>query len=566
MKKFGILLLLLGLALASVTRVAVPIEPSNIVSNHSIQKAPLAGRTLIGPVGDMRAVLGPQSMNIEVCEHGDVIAVIYGPPSDPFDANSPFSGIGVAYSLDRGTTFSTFPGISATTPPFRRIYPGLDACDNFCSTAGNVFFAWQEPPLGYATNPNEFMLDENMPSSPSFSSIYTFPDDIYGWWMCPAVNPDDNLNVLVTGWSYLLNGNLVDYCWISNDGGYTWSDTIRMITDPIGASCYNGAGHLRWGSGNYAFFTYHDTLGAALQYPHYVESTDGGNSWSAPTPLPAITQAQFWWTELTCEVINDKPYAVHIDIDAAGLPQLFYPDPSSPGSPGAWNWTAFDVSSVGTGSILFQDTTWDIQVVQYPNISYEPTHNIILVSYKCNYAITPPSASWPDGLYLGGILSTDGGVTWKPCRPMSTLYPSGVAEAAHKLVMINDTVFVYVTSTDAGDGVAGNQYFELGVVEPIDNTNWPPGVAENKVNVVPHSLFTISPTIAKGDVRASFSLPSAGNVKLDLFDITGRNIGTAFNGYLGTGEHTINLSTAGLANGVYIVSMNSASAKFIVTR
>lgn len=206
----------------------------------------------------------------------------------------------------------------------------------------------------------------------------------------------------------------------------------------------------------------------AAEYPYYVETTDGGYTWSAPTLLPAISSAKFWWTELDCEVINNRPFAVHNDLD--GVMQLFYPNPDDPGSPGDWNWIILNVQQVGEGSFAWQDTTWTMTVLEYPNISYAPDSNLILLSYKCNFTIDPPPVGWTDGNYLGGIASSDGGRNWLPCRPMSGPLlptPGGPVEVAHRLVTIYDTTFVYATWIDAGEGEIGNQYFELGTVQTI---------------------------------------------------------------------------------------------------
>jgi hypothetical protein len=210
------------------------------------------------------------------------------------------------------------------------------------------------------------------------------------------------------------------------------------------------------------------TLCFAVEYPYYVESIDSGNTWSEPSRLPAISDANFCWYNMDCEVINNQPFAVHVDSNR--VIQLFYPYPDNPGNPGNWNWAVLDVAQVGEGSFAWHDTTWTLAIDEYPNISFDPDRNLILVSYKCNFSLNPPPFGWNNGNYLGGILSTDGGRNWLPCRPLSGPLlptPGGPIEVAHRLVTLFDTSFVYATWTDAGEGEIGDQYFELGIIQSI---------------------------------------------------------------------------------------------------
>lgn len=584
MRKFTIILILVGLCMAfDVSTQAVPLDRDKTSTTPTIQKAPVVqGRGLIGPAGDTRTILGVAGKNIVTVPDGAAIAVMYGPPSDPYDPTQAHEGVYAAYSTDQGGSWATFGPFSAVSP-LRRIYPGVDGCEAFDSQSGNLHFAWQEAQAAYPFSNIYTMIEENVPSSPSFSSPILMTPDISPWMPCPAVNPDDNNHIMVTAWSYIPNGNSNNYGWISTDGGYTWSDTI-LVAAYVDEAFMN-AGHLRWGSDGYGFFAYHDGL-AGFEHPYFVETTDYGYTWSSPFALPAVTTIYHWWHEFDCEVVqnegNDFPVTVHNDIDAggAGLMSLIFPDPDTPGGPGTWDWTAMSVDGVFTGAHVYQGTTWTAQVIQYPSVSFYDigSYGLILVSYKANYVITPPSAEWPDGNYLGGIVSIDGGRTWRPTRPMSgplLAAVGGATEVAHQLVVIpgrQEEYWAYTTWTDADDGVAGNQYFELGQVLPIDMDNWVPGIEEyGDGEVVIGFGLAVAPTIASGsDCQISFNITTPGQVSLKVFDATGRLVETPFDGYLGAGSQSIDLNTSRLPNGVYIVSLtNNAeteTAKFITMR
>ena len=599
MKKLAILLILFGLCMANVD-IMYPAQRDNYLPSTSkfYQKTPLDNRIFIAATGDKRTSLGPAGKNIAVAADGNTIAIIYCPPSDPYDGNSPFSCVGVAYSTDRGANWITYSPFNGTTPPFRRTYPGLDACANFDVQSGNVFFTWQEGPVGYLTNPGYVMIEENMPSSPSFSSLALIPNDKFPWFPSIAVNPDSNQQLTLAAWSYLNGGDKNIYRWTSNDGGYTWNDAILFVNSI--EDTLIDAGPLRWGHDGYGIYFYHDADNThTKRLPYYVETTDYGQTWGQPDSVMPLSYQVLWWHEFDAEVCadllgNNFPVMIHNDSPTNyGIIQLFNPNPDNPGSPGAWNWNILNVDDfVNLAPVVYHDTTWTLTCGDWANfglnIAFEPNLRVILATFRAAYVITPTPAGWTDGVYLGGVVSIDGGRTWRITRPLTgELAGTSIqAEMAHRLVtnydvlgpdsfnIAIDTIWSYTTWTDAGDGVGGSVYFDLGTVHPINDSAWVPtdtleAVAENKVNVVPHSVFTVSPTIAKGDVRASFNLVTAGNARLDLFDILGRNIGTAFNGYFAKGEHTIDLNTIGFANGVYIVHLNTDSktetAKFIIT-
>lgn len=493
-------------------------------------------RGIIAEVGGVNSILGSAGKNICVDANGADIAVMYGSPSEPYDAYHPFGGVFAAYSTNQGETWNHYGPFSTTSALLRFICPGIDGATNFSQNREELYSVWQEDINGtYVMNWGTHILTQ-------LSEDCSMP--------CIGVNPDDPLHVMVTA------SNGANYTWISTDGGYTWSDTI-MVTNS------GHAGHFRWGSGDYAFFTYHDDYNGD-EYPYYVESTDGGYTWTSPALLPAIGSNFLYWSEFDCEVIDDHPFAVYDDPE--GVMQLFYPDPDNPGSPGAWNWIALDVDSIGTGVFSYQDTTWMTMVFHYPSIAYDSDHEIILITYEGFYEVTPPPVGWIDGCYLGGIVSIDHGRTWCPTRPLSE--PVGgpnenPSETAHRLVTINDTTYCYSTWTDAGSSSIGNQYFELGVVLPIDLDGWNPGVAENDrgIRSAPNTNLTVFPSVVNHSCCVSFNISQPGIGNINFFDASGRLAKVVYSGYLKSGYHNYDITTSDLPNGIYMVVLKSDSAQ-----
>ena len=585
MKKFAIIVMVMvGLCMAG-TYYPMPLE-ADVPETQGGASKPVTG-IQIGVVGDSRAILGPAGKNIVVSTDGTV-GVIFGAQYTPYDADQPISGVTVAYSTDFGSTWNNFGPTAVGTPPFRRCYPSIDACENFHETAGNTFFAWMEAPLGYATCPNYTMLDENLPSSPSFSTPALLPNDIYPWMPCITVDPDDNSHLICAGWSMLLNGDYNVYYWESDDGGYSWGDTSRLATYIEDSLIDHGP--FRFGKDGYGFYSYHDADNAHVnRIPYWRETTDYGATWLDPDSIVPLAYDNLWWSEFDMEVCRDLagnnfPVQMHNDTqDGSGFSQLFYPNPDDPGGPGAWNWIVTNLDGAVNGAYAFQGTTWTVAVGRNANggmnVAFEPNLNVILVTFRGNWTASPPPVDWEDGDYLGGYVSINGGRDWRVTRPLTGLIdnPSTYApciEMAHRLVEDGDRGDIYCFTVWCGGGTQEDMplYFELGKVLPIDTTGWYPGVGEYDDGEVTHGFgLSIRPTIANGnDCHVAFNIVNPGEVTVKVYDASGRMVDNTFNGHCGVGTHNVDVNTSALANGVYIVSLKqngiTETAKFVNTR
>jgi hypothetical protein len=78
-----------------------------------------------------------------------------------------------------------------------------------------------------------------------------------------------------------------------------------------------------------------------------------------------------------------------------------------------------------------------------------------------------------------------------------------------------------------------------------------PLVNHPKINVLGSSGFRLS-------------LPIAGEINLELFDVMGRKVKTLFQGYREAGEFNMQLDTGGLSAGVYIARLTAGEAKAAV--
>jgi hypothetical protein len=516
-------------------------------------------RTLIVGTVDITAISGP-GKSFVVCRHGDNLALIYGDPT-PDLLN--YIEIKIAYSTDFGDTWTTYGPFSGE---IQRSYPGLDGSPDFCTNPGELYFTWHESPSGYQVSDQLVMIEEGVPSASSPSTPLSLPHapNVIPWYTDIAVSPDDPLNIIATGWSVLVGGNCWAYCWISQDGGYTWTDTIPMCyIDPDGKP-----GHIRFGHSDYVFYAYHDTYdwhGTQIVYPYYIESTDGGYTWSVETPLPEVPvldPAHSWFWSLDCEVINNELWTVHHDInqvtpDSADM-WVFH----GTGSPGSWAWDITSMHDYDLNTVV-ADTAFVYEPGQYPSIAYDPVSGTILIGCKAYYFKAYPAAlptdTIHDGAHVGGIFSWDNGMNWHVTRPLSEPNTAeiawddwGATEIAHRLVDLNHyyAYSIWVHRPEM------NIYLERDWIY-----YWPWGIEETARCSIGSTQLNIKPSIAKADFIVSFNTRKPGRVSLDLYDVSGRFVTELHDGYVDQGEHRISVDAQSLPSGTYYVVLENGAQR-----
>jgi len=542
---------------------------------HAIDDAQRIGRedvrivyrgTLIAQAGGIHSILGPQSKNIVVCRHGDNIAFIYGGYAYPYNGMDPC----IAYSVNSGVNW-TYYGPFSEPEPF--LHPGVDGSADFCTNPGELYFVWQCDPGPYIDGDLKCMIEENVPSAPSLSSPFSLPNasGLNARLPSVALSPCDPYYVIITAKSSI---NASIYCWITTDGGYTWSDSIRMI-DAIEQG--SAPGHTRWGSGDYIFFNYldaYDWHGTSIIYPHCVESIDGGWTWSQPAPMPEVTlldtvNTQFWWTELDCEVINDEPWAVHNDINQFGPDSGGFWIFHAEGSPGNWSWEIYDINELGACSTYLEDTLFYCSPHQYPSVAYDPLSNTILIAYKADFLKVCGTDTLYAGPHIGGIYTTDNGATWTTCSPLCETHANEISwdewsatEVAHRLVNIDGSVYSYAVWINE---MTMEQFFEKGMISPFV----PVGIDEHSNSAVCAQLYA-APTIIRDKCDIRFSLNTPARTVIDLYDATGRFVKNVFDGNYAAGTYDFEIRLSDMPTGVYFVHLDTGAyprtVKILVAR
>jgi hypothetical protein len=84
----------------------------------------------------------------------------------------------------------------------------------------------------------------------------------------------------------------------------------------------------------------------------------------------------------------------------------------------------------------------------------------------------------------------------------------------------------------------------------------------------PQFALSVAPSLFSQATTIRYSLPSAGNASLKLYDITGQLITTLASGYHNAGTSSLRLSPSSLSSGIYVLKLttdgSTTTAKLIV--
>ncbi len=521
---------------------------------------------LIAPCGDIYAIRGPQGKNITVCQHGDAIAVLYGAATG--SSNDPMA-VKIAYSTNQGAAWQTY---GPFTGNIRRMYGGCDGTPDFCANPGACVFCYMKGAYNYDPFPLEVIIEENLPGAPSPSAPVnvTWSDSLYPWFTGICMAPDNPAYIITHGWSYLSAGDSSLYCWYSADGGYSWSEPIDMGVDINPGYGGNCGPKLRMGTAGYVAGIFNNSIGGLIQdvWPHFIESTNGGQTWLPPVPLPVphfdSSSGKFCKFNIEAEIINDKPWLIANDVGGGGF-WLF----KGNGSPSNWTWTAWDLNVIGACSTWVADTLFQMIPDQYGSICYEPISGLILVTYKGLARIEVGGNVYAEGPAVCGVYTRNNGSSWHICSPLSVWNTMNYSdwdatETAHRIVNIGGHLYAYSIWIH---NINYNLYFEGGTT---NNGNIGGNINEIvDIQRYDYSL-RISPTICSQRCQARFELPERQDITLKIYDRAGRLVDLLYDRQAAAGEHKLSLNLGTYPAGVYFIALETKTgvqtAKVIVSR
>jgi photosystem II stability/assembly factor-like uncharacterized protein len=146
---------------------------------------------------------------------------------------------------------------------------------------------------------------------------------------------------------------------------------------------------------------------------------------------------------------------------------------------------------------------------------------------------------------LGGSVlgSTDGGETWFDITGDLPGYPTGLA-------FCGDDDHLYVTTTYEGTYRTPATY--TGTAGGTGAQTGPAGLS-----------LAVSPNPVTATAAVSYTLPQAGSVRLDVFDVTGRLVRTLEGGQMAAGAHQSLIRVSDSDPGVLFVRLSTQSASTV---
>jgi len=98
------------------------------------------------------------------------------------------------------------------------------------------------------------------------------------------------------------------------------------------------------------------------------------------------------------------------------------------------------------------------------------------------------------------------------------------------------------------------------------NGNWTYFELSNSVEINSPDLFKLSqnyPNPFNPNTVINFNIPVSGNVKLSVYDLSGKQIKVLLDEYKQAGYYSVNFNGAGLSSGIYIYELNNDREKLI---
>lgn len=418
--------------------------------------------------------------------------------------------------------------------------------------------------------------------------------NLWGVWPSNPVSPE----VADYIWPYVCaasNGNIVmatgDYnanahhVFVTTDEGANWS-SVADIDSTACLSQFLRASH----NSNKVVFVHTQFItdsvasGQLDNDVYYMLSTDGGVTWGARTNITNYTSSDSVRAYCNVNAVFDANDDLHIvwagrrvtdnyydaskifhwdevsgNIHIVSSPSTYYSEP------GGW-WIATTTSGSPGG--------WRMPADQ-PQMVVDASTNKLYCLWNGNDDYDDSSAG---GFFNGeiyGSVSVDAGATWSNYVNLTnTRTPGGGAGAcddedyftAHPWVGGDSIWVTYIEDKDAGGVPQG----EGALTEnPVRCWIFPTfGIAENESETPNATTLSLAPNPASRVTTLSYTVATAGNVDVTLFDATGRVVDQLDNGYRNAGVYNVHIDTDRLANGTYFVVIDApdqdASSSLVV--
>jgi hypothetical protein len=399
-------------------------------------------------------------------------------------------------------------------------------------------------------------------------------------WPYVAMTRDTNI-IVATG---NLSGDSL-HLYLTTDEGDTWSliadfDSCATLSQFVRAS--NNSGSNKVVFVHTQFITDTITSGQLDNNVWYMLSADAGVTWGShinitnyqPTDtvraycnVNAIFDNNdklhiFWAGRRVIDgVYYEASKIFHWDEVTNNIAVVSGPNPEFPG--GWWGWT----NPNGYGA-------WRLPADQ-PQAAVDPATGWLYCLWHGNIDQSDTSAAgWPNGEFFGAF-STDNGQTWSAVGGVNgyvnltnTHTPGASAGNCDdedymtcNPLVVNDSIWLtYIEDKDAGsmphgEGSATENPVRAWLI-PISAIS---GISESNREVQIKISLNIQPNPASKSSMILYTLPNSNNIHLAIYSIDGRQVRLIDSGYKLSGIHKISVKTDKMAQGLYILSLQTIS-------
>lgn len=387
----------------------------------------------------------------------------------------------------------------------------------------------------------------------------------------PAINVSGN-TVLVT-WSDNRDGNYEIYYKRSDDGGNMWSADTRL-TNNTSVSDYPSID----ASGSVVVIAWQDNRDGNYEI-YFKRSGDGGNNWGADLRLSSNSS----FSEYPSVTISGNNVNAAWEDNRDGNREIYNKYSTDGGT--TWsaenrltNNTSQSTSVSVTSEGDFVDLTWSDQRDGNWEIYYKYSVDGGM-TFGTDQRLTNASGNswypsvatddafihicWQDArdgnneIYYK--LSTDGGASWSGDTRLTN---DGGASNTPSINISGSAL--HIVWSDNRDGNTEMYYKKNPNGNPI-------GIVPIST-IIPsdYSLSQNYPNPFNPATNIKFSVPKSGAIKLNVYDITGKEVADIFNGKLNAGEYKVDFNASGLPSGVYFYRLTaeefSSTKKMILVK
>ncbi|MGB3340677.1 MAG: T9SS type A sorting domain-containing protein [bacterium] len=420
---------------------------------------------------------------------------------------------------------------------------------------GSALYSWVDIDggQGWGTWPNT-------PRSPSVADVV---------WPYIAVTTNNDFVMACHGQP--VPGTNMMYLYVSTDTGSSWTEVFRVdscatISQFVRSSRNSGSGKVAFGFTK--FITDSFASGQVDNNVWYLLSTDNGLTWGSPVNLTNYQPADTVRAYNNVNMIFDNNDNLHIAWTGRKVTDDYY----EASNIFHWDEVSGNTTIVNSPSIFYTNDWWIAATgggdygnwrlpADQPQLIIDANGELYCLWHGNDDYNDFSAAGYINGEFYGAI-SYDNGATWTDYRNLTgTRSPGAGAGACDDEdymtacpMIVNDSIFLtYVEDKDAGgwpqtEGVETENPVRSWVFDKSYV-----GIDEGQQNVPQYTGLNLYPNPSVRSSVLSYAVVRAGDVRVGLYDASGRLVSVLECGYRSAGFYAVDINTAEFANGTYFV-------------